>query len=161
MDTPAYENNLPQIDHIFPQSAMKQIKVKNPETGKMNIKYSMAFRNQLANCMLLTRTENGPGGKSDTLPKDWFADKEPDYGCRVSTSLFVEALMARSCIWISSAANLPLPKNQVYRGACGSHTSWLAQKGWMRRTKYLISDVICSVEATSLILSTLKSCYRV
>ena len=79
MDTPAYENNLPQIDHIFPQSAMKQIKAENPKTGKMKIKYSMAFRNQLANCMLLSREENGPGGKSDTLPKDWFADKEPDY----------------------------------------------------------------------------------
>lgn len=80
--TPAYENNLPQIDHIFPQSAMKQIKVEDPETGKMKIKYSMPFRNQLANCMLLTREENGAGGKRDTLPKDWFADKDEAYLAR-------------------------------------------------------------------------------
>ena len=31
--TPAYSNNLPQVDHIFPQSKLSEIKVVNPETG--------------------------------------------------------------------------------------------------------------------------------
>jgi len=78
--TPAYANNLPQIDHVFPQSALKKVKVPNPNTGKMNImKYRESDRNQLANCMLLTAAENGAGGKSDTLPDEWFKDKDTDY----------------------------------------------------------------------------------
>ena len=71
--TPAYENNLPQIDHIFPQSALRRVKTINPSTGRMNVmKYHEAQRNQLANCMLLTAQENGAGGKSDKSPEEWF-----------------------------------------------------------------------------------------
>ena len=78
--TPAYDNNFPQIDHIFPQSLLRKVKVANPETGKMNLmKYREADRNQLANCMLLTAAENGAGGKSDTPPEVWFADKSKEY----------------------------------------------------------------------------------
>ena len=77
--TPSYVNNLPQIDHIFPQSALKEIKVENPKTGYMVMKYRDADRDQLANCMLLTREENGSGGKGSILPKDWFAGKEKSY----------------------------------------------------------------------------------
>lgn len=77
--TPAYDNNLPQIDHIFPQSALKAIKVENPETGRMVMKYREGARNQLANCMLLSREENGAGGKGDSPPEEWFADKNDDY----------------------------------------------------------------------------------
>jgi uncharacterized protein with ParB-like and HNH nuclease domain len=76
---PAYENNLPQIDHIFPQSKLREIKITNPDTGRLVMKYHDRERNQLANCMLLTREENGSGGKSDTLPEVWFADKEKNY----------------------------------------------------------------------------------
>ena len=61
--TPAYTNNLPQVDHIFPQSKLKEIKVVNPETGRKMMKYRIWDRNQLANCMLLTLEENGAGGK--------------------------------------------------------------------------------------------------
>jgi len=43
------------------------------------MKYREDARNQLANCMLLTRQENGAGGKSDTPPDEWFADKSPEY----------------------------------------------------------------------------------
>ena len=43
------------------------------------LRYREADRNQLANCMLLTAQENGAGGKSDTPPDVWFADKSPDY----------------------------------------------------------------------------------
>lgn len=77
--TPAYENNLPQIDHIFPQSKLREIKVLNQETGRWVMKYRESARNQLANCMLLSREENGAGGKRDTLPEDWFLEKDQDY----------------------------------------------------------------------------------
>lgn len=78
--TPAFSNNMPQVDHVFPQSKLKKIKIPNPNTGKLNVtKYREAERNQLANCMLLTATENGAGGKGDTLPEEWFKDKSKDY----------------------------------------------------------------------------------
>jgi hypothetical protein len=77
---PAYANNCPQVDHIFPQSKLKQVKVANPSTGRMDIlKYKWWERDQLANCMLLTAMENGAGGKCDTLPDVWFADKDEKY----------------------------------------------------------------------------------
>jgi hypothetical protein len=78
--TPAYDNNLPQIDHIFPQSLLRKEKVANPNTGAMNLmKYREADRNQLANCMLLTAAENGSGGKRDIPPEVWFANKPDAY----------------------------------------------------------------------------------
>ncbi|MDY6908911.1 MAG: HNH endonuclease family protein [Thermodesulfobacteriota bacterium] len=78
--TPAYDNNLPQVDHIFPQSALRKIKAVSPETGRLSIvKYKQDARDQLANCMLLTQAENGAGGKADTLPEVWFADKPESY----------------------------------------------------------------------------------
>jgi hypothetical protein len=78
--TPAYENNLPQVDHIFPQSVLKKVKIENPRTGRKDLmKYREQDRNQLANCMLLSRAENGAGGKSDILPEKWFAGKGEEY----------------------------------------------------------------------------------
>ena len=82
---PAYNGNKPQIDHIFPQSVLKKIKDKNPNTGHMNIqRYKSEEIDQLANCMLLTASENGAGagGKSDTLPEIWFRDKSKEYLAR-------------------------------------------------------------------------------
>ena len=76
---PAYANNLPEVDHIFPQSALAAIKVTNPETGRPRVRYTKNVRDQMANCMLLTKGENGAGGKSDTLPEDWFSDKSDEY----------------------------------------------------------------------------------
>lgn len=71
--TPAYVNNFPQVDHIFPKSILRKIKRKNQETGRMDVMlYRDWDRNQLANCMLLTAEENGAGGKSDTPPEEWF-----------------------------------------------------------------------------------------
>jgi Protein of unknown function DUF262/Protein of unknown function (DUF1524) len=77
--TPAYDNNLPQVDHIFPQSLLKEQKVLNPETGRMVMKYRQGERDQLANCMLLSREENGAGGKTNIPPAEWFADKDVAY----------------------------------------------------------------------------------
>jgi hypothetical protein len=77
--TPAYENNLPQVDHIFPQSLLRVEKVENPDTRRMVMKYHSPERDQLANCMLLSREENGAGGKTDTPPAVWFADKPAAY----------------------------------------------------------------------------------
>lgn len=78
--TPSFRNNMPQIDHIFPQSVLKSIKMINPETGaKSLMRYKADDRDQIGNCMLLTANENGAGGKTDTLPEDWFADKDDEY----------------------------------------------------------------------------------
>ncbi len=77
--TPAFEANLPQIDHIFPQSVLRGVRDVNPTTGNRTIiKYKKEDRDQLANCMLLTQEENGAGGKRDILPEVWFEGK-PDY----------------------------------------------------------------------------------
>lgn len=77
---PAYENSLPQVDHIFPQSLLRKVKVANPETGVKNLlKYYAPDRDQLANCMLLTAEENGFAGKCATPPEEWFAGKSDDY----------------------------------------------------------------------------------
>jgi len=77
---PAFENNQPQVDHIFPQSVLRKVKRENPETGRLDLlKYYAPDRNQLANCMLLSAAENGGGGKTDTPPAGWFADKDEAY----------------------------------------------------------------------------------
>ena len=76
---PAYDNNLPQVDHVFPQSRLKATRVVSQETGRSAAAYGSDIINQLANCMLLTRAENGAGGKGDTLPEDWFAGKSAEY----------------------------------------------------------------------------------
>jgi hypothetical protein len=65
---PLYENNLPQVDHIFPVSLL----------GKSGA-YPKSEINQLANCMLLTRHENGPAQKTNTPPEEWFENKPGDY----------------------------------------------------------------------------------
>ena len=78
--TPAYDDNLPQVDHIFPKSLLKTVKITNPATSRKDLlKYHEAERNQLANCMLLTREENGAGGKWDIPADKWFAGKPPEY----------------------------------------------------------------------------------
>ena len=77
---PAFENSLPQVDHIFPQSLLRKVKVANPETGVKNLlKYYAPDRDQLANCMLLTAEENGFSGKCATPPEEWFVDKPNEY----------------------------------------------------------------------------------
>jgi len=76
---PAYDNNLPEVDHVFPKGRLAQVKVTNPETGRPVMRYREDARNQLANCELLRRQENGPGGKGDQLPSEWFADKDEAY----------------------------------------------------------------------------------
>ena len=58
---------------------MKEIKIVNPDTGRNVMRYREFDRNQIANCMLLTATENGAGGKRDTLPDEWFEDKDENY----------------------------------------------------------------------------------
>jgi hypothetical protein len=78
--TPSYEDNKPQVDHIFPKSVLKKVKLENPNSGKKNItKYPKEIRDQLANCMLLTARENGGSGKRDILPEEWFKDKPESY----------------------------------------------------------------------------------
>lgn len=76
---PSYNNNLPEVDHIFPKSILRDLKVLNTETGKSVKQYSETIINQLANCMLLTREENGAGQKTDVSPNKWFKGKSTDY----------------------------------------------------------------------------------
>jgi hypothetical protein len=76
---PAYESNKPQVDHIFPQSLLRKVKVTNLQGKRSVMRYKDEARNQLANCMLLSAAENGAGGKSDTPPEEWFKGKAPEY----------------------------------------------------------------------------------
>jgi hypothetical protein len=56
------------------------VKALNPRTNRKDLtKYKDGDRNQLANCMLLTQQENGAGGKSNTLPIQWFVGKSRAY----------------------------------------------------------------------------------
>ncbi len=76
---PANDGHLPQIDHIFARSLLQAEKVLNEKTGRMNQKYSAWEINQLANCMLLTAAENGPGDKSDQALEKWLKDKDNEF----------------------------------------------------------------------------------
>ncbi len=75
---PAYEGNLPWVDHIFPQSKLKEVKVINPETGRKVMKYKWWDRDQIANLMLLSAEENRDE-KRDKSPEEWLEDKDDDY----------------------------------------------------------------------------------
>lgn len=78
--TPAYQNNLPQVDHIFPQSLLRKVKKINPRTGRQDLlRYYQEDRDQIANLMLLTAEENGFSGKRDIPPNEWFRDKDDAY----------------------------------------------------------------------------------
>jgi uncharacterized protein with ParB-like and HNH nuclease domain len=75
---PAYEGNLPWVDHIFPQSKLKEIKEINPETGRKVMKYKWWDRDQIANLMILSAEENRDE-KKDKTPEEWLKDKDDDY----------------------------------------------------------------------------------
>lgn len=75
----SFSGNQLQVDHIFPRSRLKQARVASEDTGRAVQRYHAYQINQLANCMLLTRNENGPAGKSDIEPAQWFADKPKEY----------------------------------------------------------------------------------
>jgi hypothetical protein len=77
---PSWDGHLPQVDHIFPRSILKKVKELNPENGRTSLQYySTGKINQFANCMLLTQSENGPAGKGDMSPSEWFKDKSDAY----------------------------------------------------------------------------------
>lgn len=79
---PALEDNLPEQDHIFPQSALKEEKHINPKTGRWARKYDKSTRDQIANLALLTSKENGFSGKSGQLPEKWLPEqiaKDPGF----------------------------------------------------------------------------------
>ena len=75
---PVYEGNLPWVDHIFPQSKLKEIKEINPETGRKVMKYKWWDRDQIANLMLLSAEENRDE-KKDKSPEEWLKDKDDRY----------------------------------------------------------------------------------
>lgn len=75
---PSYEGNLPWVDHIFPQSKLREIKETNPETGREVMKYKRWDRDQIGNLMLLSAEENRDE-KKDKTPEEWLKDKNSDY----------------------------------------------------------------------------------
>jgi hypothetical protein len=72
---PALEDNLPQQDHLFPQSLLRQQKETNPGTGRVRQRYGVEERDQLGNLALLTARENGFQGKCDTPLNEWLPDQ--------------------------------------------------------------------------------------
>ncbi len=78
--TPAYNQNEPQIQHIFPQSILKTVKDYNPDSDRWSLmRYKQGARDQLANLMLLTKQENGASEKWDTAAEEWFNGKDQTY----------------------------------------------------------------------------------
>lgn len=75
---PAYDGNLPWVDHIFPQSKLRDVKEVNLETGRMVMKYKRWDRDQIANLMLLSAEENRDE-KKDRSPEEWLEDKDDKY----------------------------------------------------------------------------------
>ena len=75
---PAYDGNLPWVDHIFPQSKLKEVKEVNLETGRRVMKYKRWDRDQIANLMLLSAEENRDE-KKDRSPEEWLEDKDDRY----------------------------------------------------------------------------------
>jgi uncharacterized protein with ParB-like and HNH nuclease domain len=123
---PAWNQNKPQIDHIFPQSELKKVKIENTETGKMNVmKYKWFDRDQIGNLVLLTAHENGASNKTDTLPKDWFANKKPEYlqlhlipenSALWEMDKFEDFVKERKTLLISQFANIlytPKPESEI------------------------------------------------
>lgn len=79
---PALEDNLPQQDHIFPQSFLNTQKELNPQTGRSRKMYWADEQHQIANLALLTAKENGFQGKSGELPETWIPKQvkdDPDF----------------------------------------------------------------------------------
>lgn len=79
---PALEDNLPQQDHIFPQSFLNSQKELNPQTGRLRKIYWTDEQHQIANLALLTAKENGFQGKSGELPETWIPKQlkdDPDF----------------------------------------------------------------------------------
>lgn len=75
---PALEDNLPQQDHIFPQSFLNSQKELNPQTGRSRKMYWADEQHQIANLALLTAKENGFQGKSGELPETWIPKQVKD-----------------------------------------------------------------------------------
>lgn len=78
---PAFDGNLPSVDHIFPQSVLKNVKEISHETGRRVMKYKRWDRDHIGNLMILGIEENRDE-KRDTPPDIWFDDKDEDYLAR-------------------------------------------------------------------------------
>ena len=75
---PSFIESSPNIDHIFPQSLLKSIKIKG-DKGRLVQKYKSDSINQLANCKLITLKENQMGGKGNITPSEWFEKRDNKY----------------------------------------------------------------------------------
>ncbi|MGL4850373.1 MAG: GmrSD restriction endonuclease domain-containing protein [Clostridium sp.] len=75
---PSFDGNKPNIDHIFPQSELKNVKIKGSKGRKVQ-RYRNDDINKIGNCMLLSFDENKSGAKGNKLPVEWFKDKDEKY----------------------------------------------------------------------------------
>ena len=75
---PLYSGNLPTIDHIFPKSKLKGIKIESSETSRMVMKYKSEEINQFSNLMLLSREENVEE-KKDMDAHVWLSQQNEEY----------------------------------------------------------------------------------
>jgi uncharacterized protein with ParB-like and HNH nuclease domain len=75
---PLYSGNLPTIDHIFPKSKLKKIKIKSTETNRMVMRYKSDEINQFANLMLLSKEENVEE-KRDIDAYEWLSRQNSTY----------------------------------------------------------------------------------
>ena len=75
---PAFEGNVPTLDHIFPQSKLKKIRVDDPAAGRKTMRYTQQDRDQIANLMLLSRDENS-NEKRAALPEKYLAEQSQEY----------------------------------------------------------------------------------
>lgn len=75
---PAFEGNVPTLDHIFPQSRLKRIRVDDSAAGRRTMRYTQQDRDQIANLMLLSRDENS-NEKRAALPEKYLAEQSREY----------------------------------------------------------------------------------
>jgi hypothetical protein len=78
---PALQDNLPQQDHLFPQSLLRDVREVSTKSGRSRQRYTAEDRDQIANLALLTAKENGFQGKSGAPLAEWLpAQVEKDPG---------------------------------------------------------------------------------
>ena len=80
-DVPIFDNEVARISPIFSENELLKIKEFNAKTGRHNLlRYKARERNQLANCIMLSATEN-PRGNGEEMVKteSWLADKNDSF----------------------------------------------------------------------------------
>lgn len=75
---PLYSGNFPTIDHIFPKSKLKNIKIDSGQSGRLVMKYRLDEINQFSNLMVLSKDENIIE-KNDMDTENYLLTKDVEY----------------------------------------------------------------------------------